>query len=284
MRNLLMFTGALWSIAWSAAEAQPVGQGQVQWSGPFVGASISETFGNWVGVVEIDPARDSRFVYLQGPRGQTVRMTGPREHAVIGDARAGTLFQRGRLVWGGELTLNEAGFKQSQTFGPFDAGTLSTQFLSGVAPPVTTTDMLHAEAEVGSAFTMRVRAGITVGPRILVSGFVGPSATQARLGLRQSSVIENLTCDNHPVRPGPCFTTATTLENFGPDARETLWGATAGVAIDYWLTDHWTLHSEAAATRYQSISARSGGRSGGDSELAYKPHLYSLSLGLSYHF
>lgn len=284
MRHRIICTiGAFASLAGTSVQAQTFTDA-VNWNGAYVGVDVATGIGgHGEGIAAIDPVRDARFVYLEGPSRRTLSIE-PDQHQSTGvGIRAGVLQQMGRLVWGIEAQMAGGDIERSFAVGPVDAGPLRTVFISGVPAPTRTLDSLSADLNIDQRVAVRLRAGLTVGDRALVSVFAGPSRARARLTVVQDSVIEYFICDNHPVRPGLCFTREVAVSGAGT-ADDQLWGGVVGGAVDFRIDARWSFHGEVALTQYESVEAQSAGVSGGNSRLAWEPELYTVNLGVDYRF
>ncbi len=285
MRGLIAIgTGLVGLAAAGTTTAQSLPRVGPDWTGTYVGVDIGLVGGrSGDAKAAVDPARDARFTYVEGPAAQTLSTSRdlPRKTNVA--LRAGRLFQSGSLVWGLEGQVGGARLDRDFEFGPFDAGTIRTVPLPGVASPTRTVDSLSTTLEIDAVASLRARVGLPLGDRALVSVFAGPALARARASLTQKSVIEAFSCTN-PARPAMCFNNPVEVINVGPGSDDDLWGGVIGGAVDLKLSDRWIVRGEAGVSRYDDIQARSGGTGGGDSRFAYEPELYWVSIGLSRRF
>lgn len=258
-----------------AAPVSSVSAQSSDWTGYYVGGAFGEVGGR-NGDIEatLKPAVSTTFTPFVIPSRSFSRERNlPGEAA--GSLYAGRLFDAGRLVVGLEAQLTAVDQTETFTIGPVPAfrGT----------PPATET--LTAGLELSATASLRARAGLRLGDRVLVSAFAGPTAALTELRVSQSTEVLEiewvLTPFGHRQR---FFSTPRTTT--GHAESQTLWGGVVGGMIEAKLSENWSARAEGSLSFYDSIEARSGGggAEGGDSSFSYKPNLYAFSLGLTRRF
>jgi opacity protein-like surface antigen len=272
----------------SAAAAQESG-----WAGYYAGAGLSDVGGR-NGDIEasIDPARDSRLNYFTSPASRSFSRERNLDRESTFNLKAGRLFENGRVVWGVEGEIRTGGPDRIFVVGPVSSeAAINARDLSliGNNRPAgglaTTTDTLVADFETQEQASLRLRVGLPVSERFLISAFAGPSVMQTDLTLRQDSVVEGFVQFTDAlgsrlvVRPFPTGSYSVSGSN-----GETLFGGVIGASVDARLTDRWLLNGEASLTRYDAIEAMTPAYAGSGSRFSYEPTLYSVSLSLIRRF
>ncbi len=266
LRSLLIGGGLALAVS-TTAFAQ-----SADWNGNYIGTAIGEVTGR-----DADFDATVRSVYKSGiSLGNGV--TGTRDFSleddlpaqVSGSLYVGRRFEVGRLVVGVEAQVDVVEVSETFIVGP------TTTYPAALGP-----DTLSAELAISHPVSIRARAGVPIGDRVLVSAFAGPVAAEAKMTVTQSGVRLDVTPDlRFSFIAVPYSTTGFT------DSRILL-GAVVGGTIDVRLSDDWSARAETGWSFYDSIEARSGlvpGSNGGASPLAYKPRLYAFSLGLTRRF
>lgn len=258
-----------------------------EWGGYYLGADFGQSGGR-DGEIEalIDPAREPRLTYIVPPETAAFDRERKVAQATSAGLRIGWLSQVRGIVWGieGQAVVTDIG--DTFTIGPVPvpAGA-RTNFIPGFGSYNNSRDTLTAGFAVDASAALRLRAGLPLGDRWLVTAFAGPAAASASLNLRQDSqivVVENVL--------GPFgFDMRTRVEERttrGEPQDEVIWGGNVGAAIDMQLGGNWSAHAEAGVSFYNAVEARSGGggASGGNSQFSYAPVLYSMSLGVARRF
>lgn len=272
----------------TAAIAQDSG-----WAGYYVGAGLSDVGGrNGEIEAEIDPARDGRLNYATAPAARSFLRERNLDRESTFNLKAGRLFEGSRVVWGFEGEIRANGPDRVFVIGPVSStASVSARDLSLIGNNVplggsaTTTDTLVADFESQEEASVRLRAGLPINDRLLVSMFAGPSAMNADLTLRQDSTVGGLLSFTDALRSRIVFTGFPTASySVGGSSSETLLGGVVGVGLDAKLTDRWLVNGEASLARYDAIEAISPAQAGSGSRFSYEPTLYSVSLSLIRRF
>lgn len=269
-----------------AAHGGAVQAQSADWSGWQVGTDIGVSGGRSSDIrFEVDPARDTRFNYLQSPVTvdfQRERNLGRGETFAL---RAARLSQAGAWVFGVEGRIEAGGARQDFVLGPVDAQPLQGQGAGTLGSLTSSQDTLIADAEFKASGSLRLRAGLPLGDRIMVSAFAGPAWAQTDLRLTQNSEINSLHVTLIPGASHFNYNYQRFESSVSTSSGESVFGATGGVIADAALTGRWALRAEAGLTQYGELDIRApGGASGGASHFTIKPLLYSANVGLSYRF
>lgn len=247
------------------------------WTGYYIGGAFTQVGGR-NGDIEatLRPAVSTTI----GPPATVPSRTFSRERNLSGEIGAsihvGRLFDAGSLVIGLEAQLTAVDQAETFVIGPVPAFRQAT-------PP--TTESVTADLELSGTASLRARAGLRLGDRVLVSAFAGPTAAKADLSVRQATdVLESrFVLTPFGLRQEFFVTPRTTT---GATESQTLWGGVVGGMVEAKLSESWSARAEASLSFYDAIEARSGGggAEGGDSAFSYEPNLYSFSLGLTRRF
>lgn len=280
--RVLIAGGAAWAVLGCAGGA--VAQA-ADWNGWQVGADIGLSGGRSSDIAfDVDPALDERFTYLQTPNGVRFDRERNLDRGTAVGVRAARLFQSDRWVIGVEGRIEAGGAEQAFVLGPVEADPVRGDGPGTLGGLYASSDTLTADVSFKTSASLRLRAGVPVGDRILVSAFAGPAWTQADLSLVQDSTFSSLYV---VLVPGFHFNYFyQTFESSTSTApTESAFGVTGGVIVDAALTERWSLRAEAGLTKFNTLEAQApGGPQGGASRFSIAPLLYSASIGLSYRF
>lgn len=272
----------------SAAMAQ-----DSRWAGYYFGAGLSDVGGR-NGEIEasIDPARDGRLNYQTTPTARSFSRERNLDRESTLNVKGGRLFERGRFVWGLEGEVRANGPDRIFIVGPVTSESfVNARDLSLIGNnrpqggQATTTDSLVADFETQEEVSLRLRVGLPLGDRFLVSAFAGPSLINTDLSLRQGSSVAGIVGFTDALGSRLVFTAFPTANySVTGSSNETLFGGVIGASFDAKLTDRWILNGETSLARYDAIEATTPAYAGSGSRFSYKPTLYSVSLSLIRRF
>lgn len=284
MTNFALSTAAGLLVCAILAASDTASAETIGWSGYYLGADVGVQGGRSGDLItNLTPARDSRFVYIEGPQTRNFDQDRSLSRKISAGVRAGRLFDHRSFVWGIELQANAARLEQRFTVGPIDAGPIRTNtvLLDGARPGTVnnSNDTVKADFKLDAVASLRARIGVPIGDRTLVSVFGGPSLAKTSLRTGQDSSIIIQSCTN-PLRPTLCSLDIRDVSSQGLYEDKILAGAVVGAALDFRLTDRWSIHSETSLSRFQSVDASAGN----DSKIGYEPELYAAGFGATYRF
>jgi len=278
--------------ALSASGTAAIAQDSV-WAGYYIGAGLSDVGGrNGEIEAEIDPARDGRLNYATAPTARSFSRERNLDRESTLNLKAGRLFEGARMVWGVEGEVRANGPDRTFVIGPVSSDSfISARDLSliGNNRPAgglaTTTDTLVADFETQEEASLRLRVGVPVSDRFLVSAFAGPTVVNSDLALRQDSTVAGIVGFTDALGSRLVFTGFPTgTYSTDGSTSETLVGGVIGATVDAKLTDRWLLNAEASLARYDAIEATTPAYAGSGSRFSYEPTLYSVSLSLIRRF
>lgn len=261
------------------------------WSGYYVGTAATQTgVRNSDISATVDPFRDSRFRYttsaIEGgrePRSSRFESEFAIDATSALDVRGGKLFATNKWVWGAEVQVSSGSLDGALRIGPVDADPLGFGPGGELSYIFGTEDTLSASLDLKRQASVRARVGRSIGDRLLLSAFAGPTIVQGHLRLRQDSVVDYAAIRfTQFFRP---FTVVYPVEaSVSAEERDTLSGGVVGGALDLKLTDHWRVYAEASVSQYEAIEVKTPAYGGTGSQFSYKPELYTVGLGLAYRF
>lgn len=286
-------SGAVGLALFALSTVSPAAAQDSGWAGYYVGGGLSDVGGR-NGDIEasIDPALDGRLNYFTSPTSRSFSRERNLDRESTFNLKAGRLFERGRVVWGVEGEVRTDGPDRIFVVGPVSSrAEINARDLSLIGNnrpsggSATTTDTLIADFETQEQASLRVRAGLPVSERLLVSAFAGPSVMKTDLTLRQDSVVEGIVGFTDALGSRLVFRSFPTASySVSGNSSETLFGGVIGATVDAKLTDRWLLNGEASLARYDAIEATTPAYAGSGSRFSYEPTLYSVSLSLIRRF
>ncbi|NBB61436.1 outer membrane beta-barrel protein [Pseudomonas sp. ODNR1LW] len=284
MKNFALSSAAALLVCAALAASDTASAETIGWSGYYLGADVGVQGGRSGDLITtLTPARDNQFVYIEAPQTRNFDQERSLSRKIFAGVRAGHLFDHRSFVWGVELQANAARLEQRFTVGPIDAGPIRTNtvLLDGSRPGTVnnSNDTLKADFKVDAVASLRARIGVPIGDRTLVSAFGGPSFVKTSLRARQDSSITIQICTN-PSRPTLCALEGRDVSSQSLYEDKIVAGAVVGAALDFRLTDRWSIHGETSLSRFQSVEAYAGN----SSKIGYEPELYSAGFGATYRF
>lgn len=245
------------------------------WTGYYFGGAFSVVGGRNGDIkATLRPAVSTTFT-TSAPAPRTFLRERNLPGEAAGSIYAGRLFGAGRLVVGLEAQLTANNQTETFSVGPVSSFRGSPQ----------ETESLTADLGVYATASLRARAGLPLGDRVLVSAFAGPTAAKADLSVSQTTDVIGIRWVLTPFGFRQEFF-STPRVTLGRTESETLWGGVVGGTIEAKLSDKWLGRIEGSLSFYDEIEARSGGggAEGGDSQFSYRPNLYAFSLGVTRRF
>lgn len=258
-------------------------QSASDWAGWQIGAGVGLNGGRNSDIsIEVDSGRAPGFIYPARAPARSFRRERNLERETVLDIRAARLFEFGSLVAGVEIQAQSGGPDLTMDTGPVEFLEPTLTVTDGMGGTLTRSfQTLTTEAAIERQASIRLRAGVPLNDRLLLSGFVGGAWASADFSARQDGSYQGFRLTFPPPGSRPFFSSITLSDSASQSDSDTAFGVTAGAIVDVKLSDRWSLRTEAALTRYQELVFE-GPVDG--SRFAIKPNLYSASLGLTYRF
>lgn len=266
------------------------GAESASWNGFYLGADVGGRYeqGGREYRESITPYIYPGYRYSTSPTPVSLSVNdGEGGSTAIGGIRGGYLLQMNPVVLGIEGQFGFGDNSRSTTsrlqtnVGPFNALAIGSP--GGLVD--TQSDVVSAHSDLESSGSLRVRLGLPIDDRWLVSAFVGPAIAWAKMQVTQGATATNLTFASDPFHPTIANETAVFASVTGPSETHCLFGGTTGFAADFALSSNWLIHAEYAFGGFGANSAHVAGPQGSVTTVSTGMILtHAMTIGVDYKF